>query len=365
MLTGDLRLSRSDRPPFFLSKRAARFRATVESIRPTRHPLLVFHHQILPHMPWEFLPSGRRYRRDPELWHRGLSGRVGFHDVFLTNQNQQRHLLQVGFVDREIGQLLDRLEQVHLLRRALVVVTADHGISFDVGAFDRRAISPENIAEVAPVPFFVKAPGQRQARVDHAYVGTVDVLPTIADLMKLEPLWPMDGRSAFHRRGPHTVRIPELELGNWVSITPLALEHARAANRRRKARLFGSGTDSLFRIGPHQELIGQSLAALAVAPGAVTTSGFTAKFEVHASSAFTPIWFTGRMVGGGSGAKRDVALAVNGRVAAVGRTFRLHGSIEERFSLLVPDTQLRLGPNDAALFEVQDDRLLSLKPAAR
>ena len=62
-----------------------------------------------------------------------MSGPLGFHDVFLTNQNQQRHLLQVGFVDREITQVLDRLERVHLLNRALVVVTADHGIGFDVG----------------------------------------------------------------------------------------------------------------------------------------------------------------------------------------------------------------------------------------
>ena len=136
-------------PPFFLSKRAGRFRDALQSIRPTRRPLLLFHHQILPHQPWEFVPSGRRYRQDPEPWDRGLSSSLGFHDVFLTNQNQQRHLLQVGFVDREIGQLLDRLERVGLLRPTLLVVTADHGIGFDVGVSDRRAISPGNIAEVA------------------------------------------------------------------------------------------------------------------------------------------------------------------------------------------------------------------------
>ena len=88
------------RHPFFLSKRIARFRAAVRSIRPARQPLLVFHHQILPHQPWRYLPSGRGYRSDPDPWDRGLSSALGFHDLFLTQQNQQRHLLQVGFVDR-------------------------------------------------------------------------------------------------------------------------------------------------------------------------------------------------------------------------------------------------------------------------
>ena len=173
--------------PFFLSNRVTRFEAMVRSIRPTRRPRLIFHHQILPHQPWSFLPSGREYQGDPDPWDRGLSSSLGFDDVFLTHQNQQRHLLQVGFVDREIGHLLDRLERVHLLKRALVVVTADHGIGFDVGVADRRSISRDNIAEVAPVPLFVKAPGQRQGRTDRAYVSTLDVVPTIADVLRLGP----------------------------------------------------------------------------------------------------------------------------------------------------------------------------------
>jgi hypothetical protein len=351
--------------PPFLAKRVARFRATVESIRPTRHPLLVFHHQILPHQPWKFLPSGRAYQDDPDVWKRDLSSPLGFHDVFLTQQNQQRHLLQVGFVDHEIAHLLDHLERVDMLKRALVVVTADHGIGFDVGVSDRRSVDPGNIDEVAPVPLFVKAPGQRQGRVDRAYVRTVDVLPTIADVMHLGPLWPMDARSVFHRRGPRTVRMPRFDLGSRVSIAPPLLERARAANRRHKAQLFGVGRHSLFRIGPHRELIGHSLANLAVEPGEVKTSGFISNFDFHASTHHAPIWFNGSIIGGDSEAKRDLALAVNGRVAAVGRTFRLRDSVEERFSVLVPEATLRAGPNDAALFEIRDERLLRLDPAVQ
>ena len=150
-----------------------------------------------------------------------------------------------------------------------------------------------------------------------------------------------------------------------MSITPAALERARAANRRRKARLFGVGEAGLFRIGPNPELLGRSLADLAVQPGELTTSGFVSSFEFDASSRHAPVWFTGRLVGADPEARRELALAVNGRVAAVGRTVRLRGSPEERFSLLVPEAELRPGPNDAALFEVQDGRLLRLEPTTR
>ena len=40
----------------------------------------------------------------------GMNGVPGFHDPFLTRHNEQRYLLQLGFVDRLIGRLLRRLK---------------------------------------------------------------------------------------------------------------------------------------------------------------------------------------------------------------------------------------------------------------
>ena len=94
----------------------------------------------------------------------------------------QRHLLQVGYTDRLLGRLLDRLRQAALFDRSLVVVTADHGVSFRAGLRSRGA-SLGTAPGVAPVPLFVKAPGQRSGRVVRTQVRTIDVLPTIADLL--------------------------------------------------------------------------------------------------------------------------------------------------------------------------------------
>ena len=60
---------------------------------------------------------------------------------------------------------------------------------------------------------------------------------------------------------------------------------------------------------------------------------------------------------------RDIALAVNGRVAAVGRSFHLAGRNAEWFALNVPPSALRKGRNTMALYAVEPD--LRLTPLGR
>src|SRR5215208_2945814 len=162
--------------------RAARFHKWLGAIRARSQPAFYFQHTLMPHEPWIYLPSGRQSRpsgRDPIP---DVNHDVGFGDPDLTDQNHLRHLLQVGYTDRLVGELLGRLERTGLLERALVVVTADHGYSFRVGVKSRRLISDQSVDEIAPVPLFVKAPGQMERDVNPSAVRTLDLLATIADL---------------------------------------------------------------------------------------------------------------------------------------------------------------------------------------
>ena len=106
----------------------------IDSIEPTKEPTLFFVHEMLPHSPWRFLPSGRQYA--DALGIDGIADDRWGDDEWLVQQGWQRHLLQVGLVDRLLGQLIDRLERDGLYDRSLVIVTADHGVSFHPG--DRR-----------------------------------------------------------------------------------------------------------------------------------------------------------------------------------------------------------------------------------
>ena len=103
-------------------------------------------------------------------------------------------------MDRELRRLVARLRDTGLYRRALVVVTADHGLSFARGVRDRRTATPANLHEVAPVPLFVKLPGsERGSGEPSSYASTVDVLPTIARALR-HPAAPARGRPLGLRR---------------------------------------------------------------------------------------------------------------------------------------------------------------------
>src|SRR4051812_25506309 len=183
------RLAGAGRPP--------RFHKWLGAIRKRRQPAFYFHHALMPHEPWIYLPSGHQSRPAGEDPIPDLNHDVGFDDPDLSKQDHLRHLLQAGYTDRLVGQLLERLKRTGLLERALGGVTADHGYSFRIGVQSRRLISDDNVEEIAPVPLFVKAPGQMERRVDRSAVRNIDMLATIAGLLGTRVFYDQDGRSAF------------------------------------------------------------------------------------------------------------------------------------------------------------------------
>ena len=160
---------------------------------------LYFLHVLQPHQPWALLPSGRHYN-DPWVvpgvtddWSQGEEKRLRPNDL-LVEQALQRHLLQLRAVDRLVGTILRQLRRQGLLDRALVVVTADHGASFRAGGWIRRT-TPDNLPDIAAVPLFVKYPHQARGHEDRRSAETIDVLPTIADVLGIALPWDVDGRS--------------------------------------------------------------------------------------------------------------------------------------------------------------------------
>jgi hypothetical protein len=360
------RLAGGGRPP--------RLHRWIGSIRRRRQPTFYLQHSLLPHEPWIYLPSGRQSRPDGEDPITRINGPIGFHDRALTNHNEGRQLLQVGFVDRQIGLLLRRLRRTGLLDDALVVVTADHGYAFEVGVKDRRLVTESNVEEIAPVPLFVKAPGQSEGKVDRSLVRTLDVLPTIADLLGARIDWRHDGRSAYApiTRRRRVLEIPTRDFSRVIRIGRDELARRRRANRLRRARLFetGGGSELLFgdpwaaiyRVGPHPELLGRRVSGLrTAATGTVRAKLANADLPgaVRAHAEILPTRVTGTIEGGPPGGLRDVAAAVNGRVRATGRSFRLRGRRAEYFSLLVPEDSLRTGRNVVELYEVGADGALT------
>jgi hypothetical protein len=228
----------------------------LESLRPQPRPSLWYVHVMLPHSPWAFLPSGERYAlRQAPGW--------GPDEVWSSNQAAvdqywQRHLLQLGYADRVLGRLVARLRATGLYDRALVVVTADHGVSFRAGQ-KRRPLSPANLQDIAYVPLFVKRPGQHAGRVVLAPSRNTDILPTIAAATGIRIPWHVDGHSLLGERPPERDVVLVKDAGRKFVIPVGALEGRREAALRRQLAVFGSDEPAraLFAIGPDRRLLGR------------------------------------------------------------------------------------------------------------
>jgi hypothetical protein len=312
-------------------------------------PALDYLHVLFPHGPWLYLPDGRlRAVTTPKA--PGRTDEVWWNEE-LAEQAWQRHLLQVGFTDKLLGRFLARLHKTGLWDKALIVVTVDEGDSFRGGASGRHP-SKSNFGDIAFIPLFMKLPGEEQGRVVERHVTSLDVLPTIASVLGVKVRWKLDGRSALAEGpGPSTVRVSRF------SMPYEAAQRLRVRGRARKLRLFGSGSwgPQLAATGRYWALVGKTVRSLHVARssrgGAVVDtvgSRLLRAFPEHSQLVPSPL--AGTIEGVPPG--RSVAVALNGRVAAVSQVYRERGTGAVRFSALVAAWALEPGRNAVRAFVV-------------
>lgn len=324
-----------------------RFTASIGRDAPGR-PRLHFLHTLLPHGPWFYFPSGRVSAvasarapgREGELWV----------DDWLALQAYQRHLLQLGFTDRLLGELLGRLERLGLYDRALIVVTADHGVSFR-GGDKRRAPTRTNVQDLAFVPLFVKRPNERRGEVVDRHVRIVDILPTVADALDVRLPWRVDGESALGSAEEATrVRVGRVA-GDFASLL-----QRRDKALRRQIQLFGSGDWELFGVGSHPDLVGRRVVSLRVvgeasAEATIDEAASRLLRSLAPRSPLVPSPLVGTISGDDVSSESALAVAVNGRIAAVTKAYETRDGAT-RFSALAPETAFRPGRNEVTVFLV-------------
>jgi arylsulfatase A-like enzyme len=99
---------------------------------------------------------------------------------------------EVRYVDTQLGRLFAGLRERGLEDETLVIVVADHGQGLlDHGWPAHRLLYQEQIR----VPLIVRAPGLAQVPVVSELVRTIDLYPTVLELLGLAPPRPVSGRS--------------------------------------------------------------------------------------------------------------------------------------------------------------------------
>jgi len=330
--------------------------------RPTFH----YVHTMLPREPLRYLPSGKvcatgRSRRPPWRW--------ADDPVELAGQ-YERYLLQVEFVDRLLGALVARLKTTRRYDESLVIVTADRGVSHRPGDA-RRAATRTNYCDIMRVPLFVKLPGQQRGRVSDRNVELIDIAPTVADVVGVDVPWVMDGDSAFDEATPprsrkRFVRGPGDEVLDDGD-GPVRPEETGRRVVRLGAALHDAcedrAADDRLPLAPRPTALVRALVGRRVADvGVVGVSSLQMRLDsgegfghVEPSSPFVPCEISGRVSAvHGQRPETWLAIAINGQIAAVTRTFAAAGATA-RFMTPVSEVVFREGANVVEVLVIRED----------
>jgi arylsulfatase A-like enzyme len=160
-----------------------------------------------PHEPWD-PPEYMVRRYDPEydgppMIHPNYGRASDLTKAELRNL-RAHYCAEVEMVDRWVGRILQKVDDLRLWDNTIVVFTSDHGIS--LGEHDRTGksnISPNDdrywplYPEIAQAPFLIAAPGVEGGRNLDALLQPPDFLPTVIELAGIDvtPPEPFHGRS--------------------------------------------------------------------------------------------------------------------------------------------------------------------------
>lgn len=111
---------------------------------------------------------------------------------------------EIAYADQSLGTILRVLEKAEVMERTLVVMTADHGEGFGEHNEDTHAFLAFNTT--LRVPLIMRVPKAAGGRRINQQVGTVDIVPTVLDLLGFSPPAAVQGRSLvplmFEERTP-------------------------------------------------------------------------------------------------------------------------------------------------------------------
>jgi len=128
------------------------------------------------------------------------------------NPRDLEHLLalydgEIRWTDMHFGKIIEALRTMGLFEDTILVVVGDHGDEFlDHGGSTHKKTLYD---EVIHVPLIIKIPRTRESPRITTAVSTVDILPTVLDLLKMKPPAAIDGTSLIGILRGQETRRPE------------------------------------------------------------------------------------------------------------------------------------------------------------
>ena len=163
----------------------------VRTVSESKSPRVQVVHALLPHAPWRITPDLRVDQLSPTISTQNPDDDEVIRDTYQT------FLYQVGAADRVMQNVINELKTSGKWDSTMLVVTADHGISFIPASPQRNTdfTDPEQVADVYRIPTFIKYPNQKSGTASDCAITNLDLLPTIIDVTQTKSSWAFAGKS--------------------------------------------------------------------------------------------------------------------------------------------------------------------------
>lgn len=328
-------------------------------------PSLNAMHILLPHTPFQYLPSGRSYL--PQSIE-GLDGERWSNDTWAVQQAWQRHLLQLSYVDKLLGVLVARLKQQSMFEDSMVIITADHGLSFKAQDL-RRPLTQTNYMDILPIPLFIKLPNQLNGSVSDLNIETVDILPTIAEVLGIALAQSPEGFSILDQESIKKRKEKKLFSGSASSVLFPGRIDQKYTSVNERIEMFGEGSEDFYSFAADKNLMGRKVDTFDHIESANATV-FTEKGLDKQSYGkwLGPNFIRGNVSEGNLDKLRlDLVLAVNGVISAKTKTYLKASDRTRDFLFLVPESAYSLDRNELTIYglETNKEKKQFLRPFQR
>ncbi|MBL8777991.1 MAG: sulfatase-like hydrolase/transferase [Acidimicrobiales bacterium] len=325
----------------------------IDGIVPGERPGLHFAHATFPHIPWLLSPEGYQYVVSDARFVPGLeNGGIWTDDNdYLVRQGFARHLLQVGYMDSIVGDMIEQLESQGLWEDALVVVLSDHGVAFTPGE-NFRSPRAATVHEIYNIPLFIKYPGQTEGEISDVNALNLDVLPTIVEALDIDTDWEFDGQSLLGDGPDRDSKPTYWDVG--PDEVPVDFDGVMEVVERDHEYL-PNGDDWLgvFGQGEYADLVGEDVEDLDVRGGSGRTwtndqQERLADWQPDADG-LAPMLLASSLEADGGAVPDGGVVVVNGRVAGVAGDFHEGDDGRIAFNALISEEILQRGANDVVL----------------
>lgn len=328
-----------------------RFTAFARGLAELELSQLHYFHLSLPHSPWFYLPDGSLYNGS-EIPGRSSTDYAWLDNAFLVDQGVLRYSLQLEYVDRLVGELLDEIQKSPVFEDAMLIVLADHGVGFEAGQSFREPVD-STLSDIARIPLFIKYPDQQKGSREDKPAQTIDLLPTIADTLALPLSETVDGqalRSTQWRAPKRSILEAELSNERFERL----LNATDKSSRLQQSIHHGQSAIQSIGQGQGASYVGTDISTLPVSGRSdiiLELSHPDWYNKVQATSGFLPARLEATLKG--STESTDVLIALNGLAAGSGTSF----NNDQQLSIMLRPDLFQTGKNQISAFAVDGDQL--------